>query len=54
MQSSETQQQWLTNRNSITPSLAFFTNGVSVLMFIPGPAGMAQDATGFGLFSTCK
>ena len=44
----------LTSRNSITPSLAFFTKGVSVLIFMPGPAGMAQDATGLGLFSTCK
>jgi hypothetical protein len=26
---------------------------VSVLIFMPGPAGMAQDATGLGLFSTC-
>ena len=41
------------SRNSITPSRAFFTSGVLVLMFIPGPAGMAQEATGLGLFSTC-
>jgi hypothetical protein len=26
---------------------------VSVLIFMPGPAGMAHDATGLGLFSTC-
>jgi hypothetical protein len=42
-----------TSRNSMTPSRAFFTKGVSVLIFMPGPAGMAQDATGLGLFSTC-
>jgi hypothetical protein len=41
-------------RNSITPSRAFFTSGVSVLMFIPGATGIAHDATGLGLFSTCK
>lgn len=41
-----------TSKNSITPSLAFFTSGVSVLIFMPGPAGMAQDATGLGTFST--
>ena len=44
---------WLMSRNSITPSRAFFTSGVSVLMFMPGAAGMAQEATGLGLFSTC-
>jgi hypothetical protein len=37
----------------MTPSRAFLTSGVSVLIFMPGPAGMAQDATGLGLFSTC-
>ena len=37
----------------MTPSRAFLTRGVSVLMFIPGAAGMAHDATGLGLFSTC-
>ena len=37
----------------MTPSRAFFTSGVSVLMFMPGPAGIAHDATGLGLFSTC-
>jgi hypothetical protein len=42
-----------TSRNSITPSRAFLTRGVSVLIFMPGPAGMAQEATGLGLFSTC-
>jgi hypothetical protein len=41
-----------TSRNSITPSRAFLTSGVSVLIFMPGPAGMAHDATGLGLFST--
>jgi hypothetical protein len=43
----------LTSRNSITPSRAFLTSGVSVLTFMPGPAGMAQEATGLGTFSTC-
>ena len=38
----------------MTPSRAFFTSGVSVLMFMPGAAGIAQDATGFGLLSTCR
>ena len=38
----------------MTPSLAFLTTGESVLIFIPGPAGMAQEACGFGLFSTCR
>lgn len=47
-----TAQQKLTSRNSMTPSLAFLTSGVSVLIFMPGPAGMAHDATGLGLFST--
>lgn len=37
----------------MTPSRAFLTSGVSVLIFMPGPAGMAHDATGLGLFSTC-
>ena len=40
------------SRNSITPSRAFFTSGVVVLMFMLGITGMAQDATGFGDFST--
>ncbi len=44
----------LASRNSITPSLAFFTTGESVLIFMPGPAGMAHEACGFGLFSTCR
>ena len=39
-------------RNSMTPSRAFFTSGVVVLMFMLGITGMAQDATGFGDFST--
>ncbi len=43
----------LTSRNSITPSLAFLTTGVLVLIFMPGAAGMAQDACGLGLFSIC-
>ena len=55
----QTTQQWhnsksLTNRNSITPSLAFLTNAESVLIFMPGAAGIAHDATGFGLFATCS
>jgi hypothetical protein len=37
----------------MTPSRAFLTIGVSVLIFMPGPAGMAHDATGLGTFSTC-
>jgi len=36
----------------MTPSRAFLTSGVSVLIFMPGPAGMAHEATGLGLFST--
>ena len=40
------------SRNSITPSRAFFTSGVVVLMFMFGITGMAHDATGFGDFST--
>ena len=40
-----------TRRNSITPSRAFLTTGVSVLIFIPGPAGMAHEAWGLGDFS---
>lgn len=43
-----------TRRNSITPSRAFLTRGVSVLIFMPGPAGIAQLATGLGDFSTCS
>lgn len=42
-----------TSMNSMTPSRAFFTRGVSVLMFIPGAAGIAHEATGLGLLSTC-
>jgi hypothetical protein len=42
----------LTSRNSMTPSRAFLVSGVSVLIFMPGPAGMAHDATGLGDFST--
>jgi hypothetical protein len=37
----------------MTPSRAFLTRGVSVLMTMPGAAGMAQEATGLGDFSTC-
>ena len=40
------------SRNSITPSRAFFTSGVVVLMFMFGITGIAHDATGFGDFST--
>jgi hypothetical protein len=43
---------WLLRRYSMTPSLAFFTIGVSVHTFIPGMTGTAQDAMGLGLFST--
>ena len=39
-------------RNSITPSRAFFTRGVVVLMFMLGMTGIAHDATGLGDFST--
>ena len=45
--------QNFTSKNSMTPSRAFLTNGVSVLMSMPGPAGIAHDATGFGLLVTC-
>ena len=45
---------WLMSRNSITPSRAFFTSGVSVLITMPGAAGIAHDATGLGLFSTWR
>ena len=38
-------------RNSITPSRAFFTRGVVVLMFMLGMTGIAHDATGLGGFS---
>eukprot|EP00955_Chlamydomonas_euryale_P073018 361603-Chlamydomonas_euryale.AAC.21 len=38
----------LTSKNSMTPSRAFFTMGVSVLIFMPGIAGMAHDAAGLG------
>ena len=44
---------WLMSSSSITPSRAFFTSGVLVFTFMPGPAGIAHDATGLGLFSTC-
>jgi hypothetical protein len=43
---------WLISKNSITPSLAFFTKSVVVLMFMFGITGMAHEATGFGDFST--
>lgn len=36
----------------MTPSRAFFTRGVSVLILWPGATGIAQEATGLGLFST--
>lgn len=37
---------WLTRRNSITPSLAFFVNSEFVFTFIPFITGIAQEATG--------
>eukprot|EP00959_Pyramimonas_sp_CCMP1952_P136675 2860419-Pyramimonas_sp.AAC.1 len=43
---------WFASKNSITPSRAFLTRGVVVLMVMPGMAGMAQDATGLGDFTT--
>mmetsp|Transcript_27297 Transcript_27297/g.48253 ORF Transcript_27297/g.48253 Transcript_27297/m.48253 type:complete len:351 (+) Transcript_27297:1283-2335(+) len=43
---------WFASRNSITPSLALWTRGVSVLIFIPGISGMAHEATGLAAFST--
>ena len=39
------------SRNSITPLRAFFTSGVLVLITMPSPTGMAQEAIGFGDFS---
>ena len=36
----------------MTPSRAFCTSSVFVLTFMPGAAGMAQDATGFGALAT--
>ena len=39
------------SRNSITPSRAFLTLGVSVWMTMPSATGIAQDAIGFGDFS---
>ena len=36
------------SRNSITPSRAFFTIGLSVLMIWPSAVGSAHDACGFG------
>ena len=35
----------------MTPSRAFFTVGVSVRITMPSPAGIAQEAMGFGDFS---
>lgn len=37
----------------MTPSLAFLTSAESVFIFMPGAAGIAQEATGLGLFATC-
>ena len=42
---------WFINRNSKTPSRAFFTSAVSVKIFIFFATGIAQEATGFGDFS---
>lgn len=42
---------WLASKNSITPSRAFLTMGELVKIFIPGAAGIAHAATGFGAFS---
>ncbi|KAI3483450.1 hypothetical protein L1887_53677 [Cichorium endivia] len=39
---------WLASRNSITPSRALATSGVSVKICWPGMAGNAHDASGFG------
>ncbi len=36
------------SRNSITPSRAFLTIGVSVKISCPSAAGRAHDACGFG------
>ena len=36
------------SRNSITPLRALVTVSVSVRMTMPSPAGMAQEAIGFG------
>ena len=36
------------SRNSITPSRAFLTCGVSVRITMPSAAGIAQDAMGLG------
>ena len=41
-----------TSRNSITPSRALRTRGVSVFTTMFGAAGIAHDATGFGAFAT--
>ncbi len=42
---------WFSSRNSITPLRAFLTTGVSVLITMPSPAGIAQEAMGLGDFS---
>ena len=40
------------SRNSITPSRAFLAFSERVRTIMPSATGMAQDATGFGAFST--
>ena len=40
------------SRNSITPSRAFFTRSVSVLISMLGISGIAHDATGLGALVT--
>ena len=40
------------SNSSITPSRALRTTSLSVWTTIPSPAGMAQEAIGFGDFST--
>ena len=40
------------SRNSITLRRAFRTIGLSVFTTMPSPTGKAQEATGFGAFST--
>ena len=41
-----------TSMNSITPSRALRTRGVSVFTTMFGAAGIAHEATGFGAFAT--
>src|ERR1700754_3317416 len=42
---------WLISRNSMMPRRASRTRSVFVLITMPSPAGIAQDAIGFGAFS---